>query len=54
MHLLLFVRERNEGKISIKEIGDFTAHNNERTRGAIEGTFGFFNNRFQIEYARFQ
>ena len=35
MHLLLYARERNEGRVSIKEVGDFTAHNNERTRGAI-------------------
>ena len=35
IHLLLYVRERAGGRQSVREIGDFCAHRNDRNKGPI-------------------
>jgi hypothetical protein len=54
MQLLLYARERSEGRHSVKEIGDFIAHINERQRGAVvqeaRNFFSFL--RFRAQHPR--
>src|SRR4051794_38876694 len=35
MFLFLFVRDRNDGREAVQEIGDFVAHQAERTKGIV-------------------
>ena len=36
--LFVYVRDRSDGRESIQEIGDFTAHHSERSKGLITRT----------------
>lgn len=35
IHLLMYARDRSGGKQSVREIGDFCAHRNDRNKGPI-------------------